>query len=191
MDTTKYFRGSENTRLDGRALNVSIPGCSSSSQLSAASKLRSLQEIQGERKKRQILPDKVENDIAYYAWKHGTPEARRWASKKYPNFTFKRETVRDWKTKYMWNFSKYRGADFFTLPRPGRPPVVSDEIVTEVKAILHNLRVCGSAITRKTVLTIGNGVLSSRCPDKLARNCGNITLTEKRGKKYLEVYGLG
>ncbi len=45
----------------------------------------------------------------------------------------------------------------------------SDEIVTEIKTILHNLRVSGGAITRKTTIVIGNGVLSSRCPEKLAK----------------------
>ena len=67
MDIMKYFRGSEKAKLDGRALNVSIPGSSSSSQLSAARELNILQEIQGETKKRQILAEKIKNDVSYYA----------------------------------------------------------------------------------------------------------------------------
>ncbi len=83
--------------MDGRALNASIPGSSSSLVLSAARELKTLQEKQEEKKKRRVLPEKIKNEVACRAWKHGNPEARRWASTKYftPNFTFKRETVRD------------------------------------------------------------------------------------------------
>ena len=56
---------------------------------------------------------------------------------------------------------------------------MSDELVTEIKTILHNLRVSGRVISRKSVTAIGNGVLSSRCPQKLTRNGGSVTLTTK------------
>ena len=96
MDITKYFKKS-NDKLDGRVLNSFVPCSSTSSVLSAAGEMNSVQEEQDHKKKRQVLPEKVKKDVAYYAWKHGNPEARRWASKKYPDYTFKRETVRDWK----------------------------------------------------------------------------------------------
>ena len=51
--------------------------------------------------------------------------------------------------------------------------------MTEIKQILSNLRVARCAISRKVVISVGNGVLSSRCPDKMARNGGNITLSIK------------
>ena len=44
---------------------------------------------------------------------------------------------------------------------------MSDELVTEIKAILHNLRVSGGTISGKIVIAIGNGVLSSGCPEKV------------------------
>ena len=72
-----------------------------------------------------------------------------------------RETVRDWEIKYQKTFESNEGAEYFSLPRQGRPPMVSDEISTEIKTILHNVRVSGGAITRKAVIAIGNGVLSS------------------------------
>ena len=65
-----------------------------------------------------------------------------------------RETVRDWKLKYQKNFESNEGAEYITLRRQGRPAMVSIEIVTEVKAILHNLRVSGGAATRKTVTVV-------------------------------------
>eukprot|EP00794_Sanderia_malayensis_P010317 gene10317-11388_t len=101
MDVTKYFTKTTNDKMDGRALNASIPGSSSSSVLSAARELNTLQEKQEEKKKRQVLPEKIKKEVAYHALKHGNPEARRWALTKYPNFTFKRETVRDCKAKYQ------------------------------------------------------------------------------------------
>ena len=64
-------------------------------------------------KKRQFLLDQVKKDVAYYAWKHGNPEARRWASKKYPDYTFKRETVRDWKVKYQKAFESNEVGNFW------------------------------------------------------------------------------
>ena len=56
---------------------------------------------------------------------------------------------------------------------------MSDELTTEVKSILHNLRVSGGAVTRKTVIAIGNAVLKARCPEMLEENGGSITLTSK------------
>ena len=77
--------------------------------------------------------------MAYQAWKHGNPETRRWASKKYPDYTFKRETVRDWKVKYQKAFELNEEGNFFALPRQGIPSKMNGELTTEVKSILHNL----------------------------------------------------
>ena len=176
MDITKYFTKS-NDKLDGRVLNSFVPCSSTSSVLSAVGEMNSVQEEQDHKKKRQVLPEKVKKDVAYYAWKHGNPEARRWASKKYPDYTFKRETVRDWKVKYQKAFESNEVGIFFALPGQGRPSKMSDELTTEVKSILHNLRVSGGAVTRKTVIAIGNGVLKARCPEMSEENGGSITLT--------------
>ena len=65
------------------------------------------------------------------------------------------------------------------MPRQGRPSKISDELTTDVKSILHNLRVSGGVVTQKTVIAIGNGVLKARCPEMLEENGGSITLTTK------------
>ena len=187
MDMTKYFKKSDD-KLDGRVLNSFVPCSSTSSVLSAVGEMNSVQEEQDHKKKRQVLPEKVKKDVAYYAWKHGNPEARRWASKKYPDYTFKRETVRDWKVKYQKAFESNEVGIFFALPGQGRPSKMSDELTTEVKSILHNLRVSGGAVTRKTVIAIGNGVLKARCPEMLEENGGNITLTNKSARVVLNLY---
>ena len=126
--------------------------------------MNSVQEEQGRKKKRQVLSEMVIKDVAYYEWKHGNPEARGWASKKYPDYSFKRDTVRDSKMKYQKTFESNKVGNFFALPREGRPSKISDELITEFRCILHNPRVSGGAVTRKTVIAIVNGVLKARSP---------------------------
>ena len=63
---------------------------------------------------------------------HGRTEASRWAGKKYPNFTFKKETVRDWKTKYQKDFEARGENGYCTFRRQGRSSMVSDELQTQV-----------------------------------------------------------
>ena len=147
MDITKYFLQASKDKLDGRPLNVSIPGCSSATTLSAARELNELQQEKDTKNKRQILPEKIKKEVARYAWKNGIPEARRWASKKYPDLVFKRESVRDWKSKYAKHFEANNEGGF-ALPRQGRPPMIKEEHTTEIKSILHNLRASGGAISR-------------------------------------------
>ena len=185
MDITKYFKKS-NDKLDGRVLNSFVPCSSTSSVLSAGREMNSVQEEQDRKKKRQVLPEKAKKDMAYYSWKHGNLEARRWVSKKYPDDTFKRENVRDLKVKYQKAFESNEVGNFFALPRQGRPSKMSDELTTEVKSILHNLRVSGGAVTRKTVIAIVNGVLKARCPEMLEKNGGSMTLTTKWARGVLK-----
>ena len=85
--------------------------------------------------------------------------------------------MRDWEVKYQKNFESQKRPEFFTVPWKGRPSMVSNELVTETKAILHNLRINGQANILKTIIAIGNGVLSLRCPKKFNKNCKSVTLT--------------
>ena len=64
---------------------------------------------------------------------------------------------------------------------------MSDELTTEVKSILHNLRVGVGAVTRKTVIgRIGNRVLKAKCPEMLEENGRSITLTTKWARGVLK-----
>ena len=47
-------------------------------------------------------------------------------------------------------------------------------MLTEIKFILSNLHISGAAITRKALIAGGNGVLSARCPGKMAVSGGSI-----------------
>ena len=156
MDITQYFLKDSNEKLDGRPLDVSIPGCSSGTTISAARELKKLQEENDVKKKRQTFPENIKKEVARYAWKNGIPAARKWAASKYPNHVFKRESVRDWKTKFAKHFETLNENSNFSLPRVGRPAMIKDEYTTEIKSIIHNLRASGGAISRKTVIAIGN-----------------------------------
>ena len=108
----------------------------------------------------------------YRAWKYDIPEARKWGDKKYPEYKFKRETDRDWKFKYE-KYCKENVAvsanssqSLFTMPQRGKPALISEELSTEIKKTLSNLRVAGCSISGKVVISMGNGVLASRCPEK-------------------------
>ena len=74
----------------------------------------------------------------------------------------------------------------FPLPHQERPSKMSDKLTTEVKSILHNLRVSGGTVTRKTVIGIGNRVLKARCPEILEENGGSITLNTKWSRDVLK-----
>ena len=156
MDITKYFK-KLNDKLDCCVLNSFVPCSSTSLVSSVAREMNSVQEKQDRKKKRQVLPEKVKSDMAYYAWKHGNAEARIWASKKY-----------------------------LTLPRQGRPYKMNGELTTEVKSIVYNLRVSGGAVARKTVIPLDNGVLKARCPKMLEENGGSTTLTTKWARGVLK-----
>ena len=65
MDITKYFKKSDD-KLDGCVLNSFVPCSSTSSVLSAAREMNSVQEEQDRKKKRQSLPKKVKKDAVFY-----------------------------------------------------------------------------------------------------------------------------
>ena len=147
------------------------------------------QEELSSKRKRQTIPEKIKKEVAYRAWKYGIPEAREWGERTYVDYKFKRETVRDWKFIFFCKeniTSTDASPTFFSMPRRGRPAILTDELMTEIKQILSNLRVTGCAIYRKIVISVGNGVLSSRCPDKMAKNGGNITLSIKWARNILK-----
>ena len=75
---------------------------------------------------------------------------------------------------------------FFSMPRRGSPAILTEGLMTEIKQILSNLRGDGCAISTMVVISVGNGVLSSRCPDKMAKNGGNIAFSIKWARNILK-----
>ena len=64
--------------------------------------------------------------------------------------------------------------------------MLSDVLMTETKLILTNLRIAGCAISTKVVISVGNGVLACKCPERLAINGGSITLWIKWARNLLK-----
>lgn len=88
MDITKHFWESEYEKLAGGSLNISVSSSSFSSQLSATKELDTLQEKQDEKKKRQVLSEKIKKEAGHHILKYVIPEARRRDCKKNLSFTF-------------------------------------------------------------------------------------------------------
>ena len=105
---------------------------------------------------------------------------RRYSSSNYPQFEFKSENIRDRKTKYDKHFRKEKKSDFFSMKKVSRQPLVSDEMLIEIKSILSNLRISAAEITWKVVIVIGNNVLRARCPEKMDKNSSSKTLSTKQ-----------
>ena len=57
--------------------------------------------------------------------------------------------------------------------------MVSQELTAEIKMILHNLQIADCAISRKTAIAVGTGVLQFKSPEVLLQNGSSIKLTTK------------
>ena len=64
--------------------------------------------------------------------------------------------------------------------------MASQELTAEIKMILHNLQIAGCAISRKTTIAVGTGVLESKSPKVLLKNGGSIKLTTKWASEILK-----
>ena len=96
-------------------------------------------------------------------------------------YEFKREMVCDWRN---WCHAKYENEETtstekITFKGPGRPSMVSQELTAEIKMILHNLRISGCAISRKTAIVVGTGVFQSKSHEVSLKNGDSIKLTTK------------
>ena len=65
-----------------------------------------------------------------------------------------------------------------TFRKAGRPNIVRDELVQNIKEIIVGVRLSGAVIARRMVISIGNGVLKANDPNTLFESGGTITLTE-------------
>ena len=65
-----------------------------------------------------------------------------------------------------------------TFRKAGRPNIVRDELVQKIKEVIVGVRLSGAVISRRMVISIGNGVLKANDPNTLSEFGGTITLTE-------------
>ena len=184
MSILSYFQPIAEA-LYGEVLHSST-GEVSTTQVCVYRELNQMMVEKSKKKTRQIVPEDVERKVGFRANKYGIPAAREWAKKTFRQYEFKRETVRDWRTKYREAYvnnleTSSQNAVEIAWKSVGRPIMLS-----EVKLILHNLRMAGCGISRKVVISVGNGVMQAKCPEKLAKNGGPITLSVKWARGILK-----
>ena len=110
------------------------------------------------------IPSRIKEEVGKYAHTYGTQAAIKRFKSKYPHYTFLRTTINNWKRK----FSKKESV----------PNIVRDELVQKMKEVIVGVRLSGAVISRRMVISIGNGVLKANDPNTLSEFGGTITLTE-------------
>ena len=103
----------------------------------------------------------------------------------------------DWRNKYRELFQDMFGSSndshettSMMWPSQGRPSLLSDELMAEVKVILNNLRTSGCAISLNVVISVGNGVLLAKCPEKMGGKWRKHYSDRKMGLGYFKIHEL-
>ena len=103
----------------------------------------------------KIVPETIKRETGKYALLHGTKATvERFIHKDYPKYTFVRNTINNWKLKMK---NENDGKTIFT--KKGRPNLVSDDFMKKIKTIMIGTRAVGTAMSRRIVMAIGNGVV--------------------------------
>ena len=130
------------------------------------------------------IPSRIKEEVGKYPHTYGTQAAIKRFKSKYPHYTFLRTTINNWKRK----FNKKEGvpSESPTLRKAGRPNIVRDELVQKIKEFIVGVRLSGAVISRRMVISIGNGVLKANDPNTLSEFGGTITLTEDWARGILQ-----
>ena len=129
------------------------------------------------------IPSRIKEEVGKYAHTYGTQAAIKRFKSKYPHYTFLRTTINNWKRK----FNKKEGvpSESPTFRKAGRPNIVRDELVQKINKVIVGVRLSGAVISRRMVISIGNGVLKANDPNTLSEFGGTITLTEDWARSIL------
>ena len=111
---------------------------------------------------------KIKIEVGTYALIHGTKTALKRFSKIYPKYTFLRTSINNWKFKIK---KDKEGQTIFK--RKSQPNLLSYNLAANVKIIMIGTRAAGTAISRRIVMAIGNGVVKSNNPILLKENGGS------------------
>ena len=112
------------------------------------------------------IPSRIKEEVGKYAHTYGTQAAIKRFKSKYPHYTFLRTTINNWKRK----FNKKEGvpSESPTFRKAGRPNIVRDGLVQKIKEVIVGVRLSGAVISRRMVISIGNGVLKANDPNTLS-----------------------
>ena len=106
--------------------------------------MNDLEEREEAKKKRQALPEKIKKRYSQRIIYAKRCMAR--ISTYNQQFEIKKETVRDRKAKYEDHLRR-KTFRLISMKKVGRPLLVLDEILSEIRSILSNLRISWAAIT--------------------------------------------
>ena len=120
----------------------------------------------------EIVPETIKRGAGKYALFHGTKAKVERFNKVYPKYTSVRTTMNNWKLKMK---EEKDGETIFK--NKGRPNLVSDDFMKKIKTIMIGTRAAGTAISRRIVMAIGNGVVKSNSLT-LKENGGSLELTK-------------
>ena len=113
------------------------------------------------------IPSKIKQEIGSYALIHGTKAAIDRFPKVDTKYSLKRTTVGK------------KG-------KKGRPNLVDDETLKEIKYVIIGSRLAGTVIYRKMIVAIGTGVVKTNEPKILRGFGGSLELTEGWARNVLK-----
>ena len=113
------------------------------------------------------IPSKIKQEIGSYALIHGTKAAIDRFPKVYTKYSLKRTTVGK------------KG-------KKGRPNLVDDETLKEIKYVIIGSRLAGTVIYRKMIVAIGTSVVKTNEPKILRGFGGSLELTEGWARNVLK-----
>ena len=129
------------------------------------------------------VPEWIKNEVGEYALINGTKSALEKINTKYPQYTFVRTSVNNWKKK-IENDKKQNIVT--VIAKKGRPNFLDDETLAKVRDGITGIRLTGGVISRKMVIAIGNGVIKANSPSLLQKYGGHIELTDGWARHVLE-----
>ena len=129
----------------------------------------------------KIVPEKIKREAGKYALLHRTKATVERFNKVYPKYIFVWTTINNWKLKMK---KEKDGKTIFK--KKGWPNSVSDDFMKKIKTIMIRTRAAGTAISRRIVVAIGNGVVRSNSLTLLKENGGSLELNEDWARGFIK-----
>ena len=129
------------------------------------------------------VPEWIKNEVGEYALINRTKSALEKFNTKYPQYTFVRTSVNNWKKK-IENDKKQNIVT--VIAKKGLPNLLDDETLAKVRDGITGTRLTRGVISRKMVIAIGNGVIKAFSTSSLMKYGGHIELTDGWARHVLE-----
>ena len=125
----------------------------------------------------------MKEEVGKYAYRYETKAAIKRCKSKYPQYTFVITTINNENGKFDKQKEHVSSLKFNKL---GEPNIAKDDLLQEIKDVVIGVRLSGTAISGKTVISIGNEVLKANDPNTLSEFSGTITLADDWARGILQ-----